>query len=120
MHKGLDRRSQRLRVTVATLTPGGQRRYPPGLRSEIADYARARMRAGGVRRDVVAELGVSDPTLVRILSERETTPKLRPVRVVASRPARTEVSPLVVRTVGGLQIEGLDVAGVAALVRALT
>jgi transposase len=48
MHKGLDRRSQRLRATVATLTPGGQRRYPPGLRSEIADYARARMRAGDV------------------------------------------------------------------------
>jgi hypothetical protein len=110
----------RLRISqsVAALTAGSQRRYPPKLRATIAEYARARLQAGGPRKSVVQELGVSDPTLVRFLAESPRVGELRPVRLIAPIPVASP-PPVVVRTAGGLLVEGLDIAGVAALVRAL-
>jgi hypothetical protein len=56
-----------------------------------------------------------------MLEEEEKAPKLRRVRVVRPKNAKPEGgTPLVVRGPAGILIEGLDVEGVAALVRALS
>lgn len=112
-----------IRAAVAALTAGPQRRYPPELRARIAQYARERMRAGAARGQVVKDIGVSDPTLSRLLGlkSRGQRPQRSPFRCVsvADRPA-SGGTPLVVRAPGGITIEGLDAAGVAALIRALS
>ncbi len=113
-------RAQRIRADVASLTAGPQRRYPAALRRRIAAYARARLAQGASRGQVGVELGVSDPTLVRLLGEQRPTPRLRPVRVVSTREPAMGGSSVLVRAPGGVVIEGLDPAGIAALLRALS
>jgi phytoene dehydrogenase-like protein len=120
----LESRRQRIRAAVDRLTQGPQRRYPGRLRRQIADYAQVRMAAGASRALVVGELGVSDPTLSRLLADEAPRPRLRPVRVVAdpgpATPQGAAASAmLTVRAPGGVVIEGLDVGGIVALVRAL-
>lgn len=115
----LTQRRERLQQTIANLTGGVQRRYPPHLRAEIVDYGGDRIHAGVPLTRICAELGVSHPTLVRMLSEAKA-PGLRPVRVVKQKPPLPDPRPaLLVRGPAGITIDGLDVAGVAALVRAL-
>jgi hypothetical protein len=112
-------RRERLRDAVGNLTGGAQRRYPPALRAKIADYSCDCIQAGFPLTRVSTDLGVSHPTLVRILDEVKS-PGLRRVRLVpptAAVPAPRAA--LVVRGPAGIAIDGLDVAGVAALVRAL-
>ncbi len=113
-------RRERIRKSIAKLATGGQRRYPPRLRARIADYCRDRVQAGIPLTRACSELGVSHPTLVRMLEEAKV-PRLRRVRLVARKPTEPDAatSP-VVRGPGGIVIEGLDVEGVAALVRALS
>lgn len=114
----LSTRRAQLRAAIAALVPGGtERRYPGVLRARIADYATMRLGQGASRAQVSAELGVSSPTLRRMVVER--SPGLRLVRVTetVTPPPATR---LVVRGPAGVTIEGLDVAGVAVLLRALT
>jgi transposase-like protein len=110
----------RIHTLVAALTPGCQRRYPVRLRRQIADYAQARLQAGVARARVCHELGISDPTLGRVLAEREEGSRFQPVRILP--PARKAVlaAGVTVRGPSGLTIEGLDTAGLAALMRALS
>lgn len=116
----LDVRSDRIRQAVAKLTDGRGRRYPRELRSQIAELARARLKSGSSRLAVCQELGVSDPTLVRILAKEP--PTMRRVRL--AEPTSTLVNvgatKLVVRGPCGVVVEGLDTAGIAALMRALS
>jgi hypothetical protein len=115
----LTRRRERLQQAIANLTGGAQRRYPPHLRSKIVDYGGDCIHAGVPLTRVCAELGVSHPTLVRMLSEAKA-PGLRPVRVVQQKPTLPEPRPaLLVRGPVGITIDGLDLDGVAALIRAL-
>ncbi len=114
-------RRERLQQAVSALTAGAQRRYPAKLRERIAEYSRDRLKAGVGLTRVSAELGVSHPTLVRILDEKLAP--LRRVRVARPKAAKDEpaaTEALVVRGPGGLVVEGLDVEGIAALVRALS
>lgn len=60
------------------------------------------------------ELGISWKTLARWLSGRKPASRLRRVQVIA--PTRAEV---VVHGPHGLRIEGLDIGGIAQLVRRL-
>ena len=120
VHANRSSRSQRIRAEVERLTAGRQRRYPPTLRRQIAQYARVRLAQGARRYELVGELGVSDPTLVRMLEEDRPEPRLRPVRVVPEREAPASRAPIVVRAPGDIVIEGLDAAGVATLLRALS
>jgi transposase-like protein len=113
-------RRDRIQTLVAALTPGCQRRYPARLRTQIADYAQARLQAGVARARVCQELGVSDPTLGRVLAEREEGSRFQPVRVVPPPQKAVPAAGVTVRGPGGLTIEGLDTAGLAALVRALS
>jgi hypothetical protein len=114
-------RRERLEQAVSALATGGQRRYPEKLRARIAEYSRARLKAGVGLTRVSSELGVSHPTLVRLLDEKPIA--MRRIRI--ARPKATEgksaaTEALVVRGPAGLVIEGLDVEGVATLVRALS
>lgn len=108
---------RRLRAALRVAPPGPRRRFPPALRQEMASYVRERLAQGASKTQVAAELGVSGPTVAR-LEARTATPALVPVRVVEEQePARGTVT---VRGPYGLVIEGLDVAGVAALLRAVS
>lgn len=119
MPRNLTARRNRIQQAVSALRAGAQRRYPVVLRSRIADYSREQIEAGVTLTRVCSELGVSHPTLVRILDERPAP--IRRVRVARPRKTKPESrTTLVVRGPGGLTIEGLDVEGVAALFQALS
>ena len=110
-------RRERIQQSVSALRGGAQRRYPARLRSRIAEYSRERIKAGVALSRVCSEIGVSQPTLVRILDEKPIS--LRRVRVSDSRIVAPK-EPLIVKGPGGIAIEGLDIEGAAALVRALS
>ncbi len=83
------------------------------------EYLRQRQREGAAVSTVARELGVKRHTLLAWAAAPAgvvSTPGFVPVRVVAdgARP-----STIVVHGPGGLRIEGLDVAGVIALLRGL-
>lgn len=105
---------KQIQRALAELPTGRERRIPEQVRDWITTYARRQMAAGQSRSAVAAELGVSDPTLVRLL--RRSSPRLLPVHVAAGPEIR---GGLVVRGPGGLVIEGLDVDGLIALIRGL-
>ena len=117
MPMNLVARRERLRKAIAALMVGGRRRYPAALRSQIAAYCRERTAAGGSISRVSVELGVSHPTLVRLVAEQPAP--MRRVRVIPATVSLPEPPRLLVRGPAGLVVEGLDVEGVAALVRAL-
>jgi transposase-like protein len=105
---------RRLRASLRLVPPGPRRRFPPELRAELAVYARERLAQGVSQARVASELGVSAPTVAR-LGGRAAPRALVPVRVVEDdAPPRVAIT---VRGPCGLVIEGLDVAGVAALLR---
>jgi hypothetical protein len=112
-----DRRTQ-LQQAISELTPGPQRRYPARLQTRIAEYGRERIAAGVAAAKVCAEIGVSQPTLVRIL-EQAPAPMHR-VRVAEVKEETPTARTLTVRGPRGLVIEGLDIDDVAALVKALS
>ena len=129
-NKALIQQRNTIRQVASKLRRGPQRRYPTKLRREIASYARVRLAQGVARATVCEELGVSSPTVVRILSEAETrrsgaatreavagSPAIRPVRVVAEA---IDSRRLVVRGPGGVVVEGLDLAGVVSVLRGLS
>jgi transposase len=86
--------------------------YPKGLRSEIVDYARARRSAGIPIETIGAELGMPWRTIRRWLPAVRGK-RFRPIEIIATR------REVVVHGPYGLRIEGLDVDGVAELVRRL-
>ena len=110
-------RQDQIRRAVAKLARGGKRRYPVRLRRRIADYARKQIEADVSLTQVSSDLGVSHPTLIRLLEE--APPRMRRVRVAAPTRVTDSSAALVVRGPGGIVIEGLDVDGAAALLRAL-
>ena len=98
---------------------GPGRRYPAELRRRGAEYLRARQAAGAPLSAILRELGVRRETLAgwaapaEAEAKAETRPRFVPVSVVAEPPR------IVVHGPGGVRIEGLDVAGVADLLRRL-
>lgn len=95
---------------------GPGRRYPADVRRRGAAYLRARQTAGVPLSAVVRELGVRRETLAGWGSpaEAEPTPRFVPVAVVDAPAGR-----IVVHGPGGVRVEGLDVAGLADLLRRL-
>ncbi len=83
------------------------------------EYLRQRQREGAAVSTVARELGVKRHTLLAWAAGptgAAAMPGFVPVRVVADG---ARALPLVVYGPGGLRIEGLDVAGVIALLRGL-
>jgi hypothetical protein len=113
-------RGSRLRRRVAAL--GARRRgarIPALLRAEIAAYA-AQRRAAGVRTKAIArEAGVSAESVRRWLAAAAARRRPRMSAVtVAIGPERAAGS-VVLISPRGYRVEGLDVAGVAAVLRQL-
>ena len=72
-------RRQRILDQITQLSTGAQRRYPDPLRNQIIDYAQRRRADGVTIASICTELGVSEPTLSRLLAESKN--RMRPVRV---------------------------------------
>lgn len=98
---------------------GAGRRYPPAVRQLAVEYFRRRRAAGTTLASISRELGVKRHTLVGWTAAPEVaaaTPSFVPVHVVTDA---LEGSRIVVHAPGGVRVEGLDVAGVADLLRRL-
>ena len=114
----MDNMREELRVELSTLGPRGRgRAYPKGLLEKLLSYTVARRRQGATLVAVGEEVGMSWKTLARWLGGRK--PRARFERVEVIRPVAAVERPLVVHGPRGLRVEGLDVAGVAELLRKL-
>ncbi len=109
--------TRKLRAAIAAL-PTRRRRFPPALRASLRAYVKREVAGGASRSRVAASLGVSQPTVSRLLAE-ESSATLVPIVVVYEQPPRAPKG-IVVRGPRGLLIENLDVDGLAALIRALS
>lgn len=98
---------------------GAGRRYPPAARRLAVEYFR-RQRAAGTSVEAISRgLGVKRHTLVGWTVAPEPSaggPTFVPVSVVADAATSSRI---VVHGPGGVRIEGLDLAGVAELLRRL-
>ena len=97
-------------------------RYSARFRSEVVALVRRRRAEGVALAQLARGLGLSTQTLVLWL-RRSPQPSLRPVRLVTEPAAevaeRASVRP-VLFTAHGLRIEGLDINGLAQLLRSLS
>lgn len=117
---------EELRTALSKLGEMGRgKRYPRALLEKMLSYTVARRRQGATLLAVGGELGMNWKTLARWLGERKAA-RFERVEVVAPAPATptpTPVAmaafPIVVHGPRGVRIEGLDIDGVAALVRRL-
>jgi transposase-like protein len=99
--------------------PGRGVRYPEDLRREAIGLARTGMLAGKSLGSVAEELGLGPATLTRWLGRGGTGEPLRPVEVQRDEEEPGQASSLVVVTPSGWRIEGLRLADLAELLRAL-
>ena len=109
-----------LRTQIAQFLQGrssGRTRYPRALKASILEHARFQ-RSRKISRDVIAvELGLSVTTLHGWLYAKRPGPNLKPVTVSS---ARNSLGTVVLITRDGHRVEGLDVDGMAQLLRGLS
>jgi hypothetical protein len=118
----MDATLRQLRSEAQQLTRGKAPtgvRYPAAFRTAAVALARPRLATGLPFLRVAQELGLPTKSLARWL-QRRPTPRLRPVAVrpdpvPPSRPA----AGVVLFTPQGFRVEGLDRAGLVAVLRAL-
>jgi len=111
----MEEQREELRKMLLELGPRGRGRpYPKGLLEKVLSYTVARRRQGAELLAVSGELGISGKTLERWLGSKRRARQFERVEVVTPS---THV--LTVHGPRGLRIEGLDVDGVAELVRRL-
>jgi hypothetical protein len=117
----MDDRVGKLQLRIRALRrdhAASQVRYPENLRAEIRAVARAGRAAGRSMTSLARELGVSAPTLIQWVRQ----PARRPWRpVTVAPPSASEAPPMrpVLVTPHGFRVEGLDVAGVVAVLQSL-
>ena len=102
---------------------GAGRRYPAKPRRVATEYLGQRQASGVAVSTIARELGVKRHTLLAWAAASmgaAARPEFLPVRVIADTDHGAPRSTIVVHGPGGLRIEGLDVAGVIALLRGLT
>ena len=109
---------EELRTALSKLGEMGRgKRYPRALLEKMLSYTVARRRQGATLLAVGGELGMNWKTLARWVGERKAGPRFERVRVAA--PLAAAPCAVIVHGPRGLRIEGLDVDGVAELVRRL-
>lgn len=114
----MEKMREELRQALSTLGPRGRGKpYPKGLMGSLLSYTVARRRQGTTVRAIADELGMSWQTLSRWTGGRTSGQRFERVEVVAAAPAEASSRTLVVHGPRGLRIEGLDLDGVAELVR---
>lgn len=99
--------------------PGRGVRYPEDLRREAIGLARTGMLAGKSLGSVAQELGLGPATLTRWLGRGGAGEPLRPVEVQREEEEPGQSPSLVVVMPSGWRIEGLRLADLAELLRAL-
>jgi hypothetical protein len=101
--------------------PGRGTRYREDLRQEAIALARTGMSEGKSLGRLAAELGIGSVTLTRWLEKGGAGEPLRPVEVQREeeKPGHGQASSLVVVTPSGWRIEGLRLADIPELLRAL-
>lgn len=98
--------------------PSGRgHRYPRALRTAVTAYVRRCRARGEPWAAITRELGLSAFTLQRWF-QTGSPDTFRPVEVVAPEPLPAASGAVVVLP-GGVRIEGLDLAGLVAVARAL-
>jgi transposase len=119
------KRAEGFREAVSKLGPRGRTTpYPKDLREEAVAYAQERRAKGATWGGIARELGIGIDSLTKWARAAERSPAKPAFRQVAL--AQEEVvagaagSGLVVHGPGGVRVEGLDVAGVAELLRRLS
>jgi transposase len=93
-------------------------RYPNGLRQEALAFVDTARRGGMSFGDAAAALGV-DRSVLSSWRTGPRAPAMRAVEVVAAPVAPSGAS-IVVHGPGGIRVEGLDLAALAALMRSLS
>jgi len=103
-----------LRDAIAGLAQSkNSRRYPAELRARLVGLVDAHPERSVA--SLASDLDMPAQTLSRIVSDAR--PAMVPVRIATSP---TQNSPIVIRGPGGIVVEGLDVSGLAELIRALS
>lgn len=109
---------EELRSAISKLGEMGRgKRYPRPLLEKMLSYTVARRRQGATLLAVGGEIGMNWKTLARWVGQRKAAPRFERVQVAV--PTAAPASAVVVHGPRGLRIEGLDVGGVAELVRRL-
>lgn len=108
---------EELKREVSALGRRGRGRpYPKDLIEKLLSYTVARRREGATIVEVGEELGMSFMTLRRWFTERKERSRFRRVEVATPSPLPAK-SRLIVHGPRGLRVEGLDLEGVAELLR---
>ncbi|MEM1031213.1 MAG: transposase [Myxococcota bacterium] len=102
---------------IGQLTPGRGRRYSDELKRRVVAAVQREHAGGRSWSSCARALGIPVQTLSRWLEEVPLGLALRPVTIVAE-PVREEGEPILVAP-GGYVVEGLDVYGIAELLRTL-
>jgi hypothetical protein len=112
-----NREALMIRAEIDRLPNRGRgRRYPNVLRKRVLSYIQSRQRQGASPEQISAELGLVLSTLQRWQKQTSPAAEFERIEIVGEPIAP---SGLVVHGPAGLRIEGLDLAGVAELVRRL-
>jgi transposase-like protein len=104
-----------LKRELVKVQAGKRGRYPVALRDAVLEYAARAKRHGKSHAKVAAEIGMSVQTLCYWRAAARRRGALTPVAIVAT--ATTEREPIV--ELGPIRVRGLDVAGVAELLKRL-
>ena len=117
----MDEQARRFREIARQENKGKPRRgfrYSRELRRVAVEYARARQADGASRAAVARALGVGEISLTRWLRASPTS-RFRRVEVARGQ-AEWRSANLVLATPAGFRVEGLDVAMLVAVLRALS
>lgn len=109
----MDVRDEAAELRKQVLARSERSRFSLELASRICAHVAVRRAAGATMQQLASELGVALDTLYRWRREQPRGAALRRVEIVGERHALTVHGPC------GVRIEGLDLDGVAALLRKL-
>lgn len=104
-----------LKRELIKVQAGKRGRYPVPLREAVLEYAGRAKKHGKSHAKVAAELGMSVQTLCYWRAAARRRGALRPVAIVAAHIGERE--PVV--ELGPIRVRGLDVAGIAELLKRL-
>jgi hypothetical protein len=120
MHELLEKRTEELRKEVDRLgTQRLGRRYPEALRRDIVKHAEECFAAGIPWAQVAKGVGITGCTLLQWRKDALPPQQATFLPVAVIEPPRHSQGQLVVHGPAGLRIEGLDLDGVAELIRRL-
>jgi hypothetical protein len=115
----MDTMARAIRREVARLrreSVSGRTRYPQALRERVQAYAAGQRQEGAGVPGIARRIGIPFPTLAQWLRGGGTRKGFRPVAVEALEPRSPGPSLI---TAGGVRVEGLGLADLVAVLRAL-